>query len=147
MISRLRNLAVELRTPLKIREKLKKAGLRMAAILDQDTRDEAAHILCWNMSKEFINESVKLHNRGVQLTAPQWRQAQELKNILQKSHLVSKKLQLHDLTPGYFFCKMDKPAGDVFQVQDSIVAGEILKSMKKREAELLLSTTFLSLIY
>jgi hypothetical protein len=45
MISRIRNLAVEFRTPLKSSEKLKKAGLRMA-ILDQDTRDEAAHILC-----------------------------------------------------------------------------------------------------
>jgi hypothetical protein len=28
--------------------------------------------------KEFINESVKLYIKGVQLTAPQWRQAQEL---------------------------------------------------------------------
>jgi hypothetical protein len=42
---------------------------------------------------------------------------------------------------------MGRPAGDVFQVQDSIIAGEILKSMKKKEAELLLSTTFLSPIY
>jgi hypothetical protein len=42
---------------------------------------------------------------------------------------------------------MDRLAANVFLVQDSIIAGEILKSMKKKEAELLLMTTFLSLIY
>ncbi len=88
-----------------------------------------------------------LYNRGVQLTAPQWRQVQELKDLLQKSYLVTKKLQLDDLSPGYFWCKMDRLAANVFLVQDSIIAGEILKSMKKREAGLLLSTTFLSPIY
>ncbi len=54
----------------KINEKLMKAGLLMA-ILDQEIRDGAALILWWNVSKEFINESVELNIRGVQLTAPQ----------------------------------------------------------------------------
>jgi hypothetical protein len=62
-----------------------------------------------------------------------------------KSYLVTKKLQLDDLTPGYFYQKW-KGLRDVFQLHDSIIAGEILRSMKKREAELL-SPTFLAAIY
>jgi len=95
----------------------------------------AALILCWSVSWSSRSLSTSLWSfttGGIQLSAPQWRQAQELKNILQKSYLVTKKLQLHALTPDYFFSKMDRPARDVFQVHDSIIAGEILKSMKKR---------------
>jgi hypothetical protein len=145
MIARIRNLAVELRTP-KISEKVKKAGLRMA-VLDQETRWGSTYLMVERVLelKGFVNESVEIFNKNLQLTAPQWRQAQELKDLLQKSYLVTKKLQLDDLTPGYFFRKW-KGLRDVFQVHDSIIAGEILRSMKKREAELL-SPTFLAAIY
>jgi hypothetical protein len=67
-ISSIRNLAVELRTPPKISEKLMKAGLLMA-VLDQERRqDGAALILWWSVSKEFMNESVELITEGLSST-------------------------------------------------------------------------------
>jgi hypothetical protein len=41
----------------------------------------------------------------LQLSTAQWKQAQELRDMLKKSFEVTKKMQLDDLTPGYFFRK------------------------------------------
>ncbi len=62
--------------------------------------------------------------------------AQELKELLKKGFIVTKKLQLEDLTPGYFFRKWSGLM-DVLQVNGSIIAEKIEESMRKGEKELL----------
>jgi len=96
--------------------------------------------------KGFVNESVEVYNKNLQLTAPQWRQAQQLKDLLKKSFEVTKKLQLDDLTPGYFYRKWIG-LRNVFQVQGSLIAEDILSSMKMREGDLLNNPFFLAAVY
>ncbi len=55
--------------------------------------------------KTFINESVEISQKNLQLTTSQWKQAQKLRDMLRKSFEVTKKLQLDNLTPGYFYRK------------------------------------------
>jgi hypothetical protein len=80
--------------------------------------------------KAFVHESVEIYEKHLQLTAPQWRQAQDLKELLKKGYIVTKKLQLEDLTPGYFFRKWSG-LRDVLQVNSSIIAEKIVESMRK----------------
>jgi hypothetical protein len=96
--------------------------------------------------KAFVHESVEIYEKHLQLTAPQWRQAQDLKFLLKKGYLVTKKLQLEDLTPGYFFRKWTG-LRDFLQVNGSIIAEKIMESMKKREKELLGNSFFLAAVY
>jgi len=96
--------------------------------------------------KTFVNESEELYDKNVQLTAPQWRQAQELKDLLKKAYEVTKKLQYENLTTGYFYRKWSG-LRDVLQGNGSIIAETILKSMKKREKELLGNSFFLAAVY
>jgi hypothetical protein len=105
MIGKIRNLAVELRTP-KISEKIKKEGARMA-VVDQETRWGSTFVMIDRVVelKTFVNESVEIYQKNLQLTTSQWKQAQELRDMLSKSFEVTKKLQLDDLTPGYFYRK------------------------------------------
>jgi hypothetical protein len=65
MIARIRNLAVELRTP-KISEKVKKAGLQMA-VLDQETRWGSTYLMVEHVLelKGFVNESVEIFNKNL----------------------------------------------------------------------------------
>jgi len=93
--------------------------------------------------KAFVHESVEIYEKHLQLTAPQWRQAQDLKFLLKKGYLVTKKLQL---TPGYFFRKWTG-LRDFLQVNGSIIAEKIMESMKKREKELLGNSFFLAAVY
>jgi hypothetical protein len=82
--------------------------------------------------------------------APQWRQAQELKELLKKGFIVTKKLQMEDLTPGYFFRKRSGLRDVVqvnVQVNGSIIAEKIVESMRKREKELLGNSFFLAAVY
>ncbi len=76
MITRIRNLAIDLRTP-KISEKVKKAGLRKA-VLDQETRWGSTYLMVERVLelRGFVNEAVEIFNKNLQLTAQQWRQAQ-----------------------------------------------------------------------
>ena len=97
--------------------------------------------------KTFVHESVEIFEKHLHLTAPQWRQAQELKDeIMKKGFIVTKKLQLEDLTPGYFFRKWSG-LRNVLQVNGSIIAERIVESMKKREKELLGNSFFLAAVY
>ena len=96
--------------------------------------------------KAFVHESVEIYEKHLQLTAPQWRQAQDLKELLKKGFIVTKKLQLEDLTPGYFFRKWSG-LRDVLQVNGSIIAEKIVESMRKREKELLGNSFFLAAVY
>ena len=97
--------------------------------------------------KAFVHESVEIFEKHLHLTAPQWRQAQELKDeIMKKGFIVTKKLQLEDLTPGYFFRKWSG-LRNVLQVNGSIIAERIVESMKKREKELLGNSFFLAAVY
>jgi len=97
--------------------------------------------------KAFVHESVEIFEKHLHLTAPQWRQAQELKDeIMKKGFIVTKKLQLEDLTPGYFFRKWSG-LRNVLQVNGSLIAERIVESMKKREKELLGNSFFLAAVY
>ena len=97
--------------------------------------------------KTFVHESVEIFEKHLHLTAPQWRQAQELKDeIMKKGFIVTKKLQLEDLTPGYFFRKWSG-LRNVLQVNGSLIAERIVESMKKREKELLGNSFFLAAVY
>jgi hypothetical protein len=80
--------------------------------------------------KTFVHESVEIFEKHLHLTAPQWRQAQELKDLMKKGSIVTKKLQLEDLTPGYFFRKWSG-LRNVLQVNGSIIAERIVESMKR----------------
>jgi len=146
MIGKIRNIAVELRTP-KLSEKLKKSGGKVA-VLDQETRWGSTYLMVDRVldSKTFINDSLDIFKQGLQLTAPQWRQAQELRDMLKKSFTVTKKMQLDDLTPGYFYRKW---SGLRLLMEDhgGLIAREIFESMKKREQELLKNSLFLSAIF
>jgi hypothetical protein len=55
--------------------------------------------------KTFINKSLEICQKNLQLNTSQWKQAQELRDMLRKCFEVTKKLQLNDLTPGYFYRK------------------------------------------
>jgi hypothetical protein len=55
--------------------------------------------------KAFITESVEIYQKNLQLTAPEWKQLLELRDLLKKTFEISQKLQLDELTPGYFFQK------------------------------------------
>jgi hypothetical protein len=97
--------------------------------------------------KTFVHESVEIFEKHLHLTAPQWRQAQELKDeIMKKGFIVTKMLQLEDLTPGYFFRKWSG-LRNVLQVNGSLIAERIVESMKKREKELLGNSFFLAAVY
>lgn len=97
--------------------------------------------------KAFVHESVEIFEKHLHLTAPQWRQAQELKDeIMKKGFIVTKMLQLEDLTPGYFFRKWSG-LRNVLQVNGSLIAERIVESMKKREKELLGNSFFLAAVY
>jgi hypothetical protein len=105
LIGKLRSLAVELRTP-KISEKLRREGLRMA-VIDVETRWGSTYLMIDRVVelRAFISESVDIYQKNLQLSTAQWKQAQELRDMLKKSFEVTKKMQLDDLTPGYFFRK------------------------------------------
>lgn len=146
VIGKIRNIAVELRTP-KMSEKLKKDGGRVA-VLDQETRWGSTYLMVDRVLqvKAFINESVDIYQKNLQLTAPQWKQVQELRDMLKKSFNVTKMLQHEDLTPGYFYRKW---SGLRLLMEDhgGLIAREIFESMQKREQELLKNSLFLSAIF
>jgi len=48
----------------------------------------------WSLIKAFPKESVEVCEENLQLTAPQWKQVKELQDMLKKSYMVMKNLQL-----------------------------------------------------
>ncbi len=60
----------------------------------------------------------------------------ELRDLLRKAFEVTKKLQFADCTPGYFYKKWSG-LRIYYEVNGSLLATEIDKSMEKREPELL----------
>lgn len=146
LVGRIRQVAVELRTP-KLAEKLKKDG-QLMAVLDQETRWGSTFLMIDRvlLLKTFVNESVEIYQKGVQVSAPQWKQIQELRDMLKKSYEVTKKMQRDDLTPGYFYRKWSGLRA-VMQVHSGTIADIICASMKKREGELLNNSLFLAAIF
>jgi hypothetical protein len=86
--------------------------------------------------KSSVQELAGVGNKNLFLTNAQWEQAEELRDILQRAFEVTKKLQFDDITPGYFYKKWSG-LGLCYENNDSLLATEIAKSMKKREADLL----------
>ena len=70
LVSRIRHVAVELRTP-KLAEKLKKEG-KLLAVLDQETRWGSTFLMLDRvlLLKSFVNESVEIYQKGINITAP-----------------------------------------------------------------------------
>jgi hypothetical protein len=95
--------------------------------------------------KSTIDELGEVGNRKLQLTTSQWVQTQELRDMLYKCYLVTKKFQLEDLTPGYFFRKW---TGLVLVLEDhgGLIASEIVESMRRRETELFGNSVFLAAV-
>lgn len=145
LVRRIRHVAVELRTP-KLAEKLKKEG-KLMAVLDQ-TRWGSTFLMLDRvlLLKSFVNESVEIYQKGINITAPQWKQIQELRDMLKKSYEVTKKMQMEDLTPGYFYRKWSG-LQSMMEVHSGIIADIIFASMKKRESELMNNSLFVAAIY
>jgi len=95
--------------------------------------------------KKHIMELGDIGNVQLRLTTKQWEQAEELKNLLEKAFIVTKKLQLDDLTPGYFYRKWTG-LKLVLKHNGGMITQSILASMKKRETELLSNDVILAAI-
>jgi hypothetical protein len=137
--------ATEARNP-KINEIMKREN-KVGAVLDMETRWGSTFLMIDRMLRQrnTIDELGLVGNRKLQLTKSQWQQIQELRDMLYKCFLVTKKMQLEDLTPGYFFRKW---TGLVLVVEDhgGLIATKIMESMKRREAELFGSSVFLAAV-
>ncbi len=88
------------------------------------------------MGLHLLDGGAGFGNKNLFLTNAQWEQAEELRDILQRAIEVTKKLQFDDITPGYFYKKWSG-LRLCYENNDSLLATEIAKSMKKREADLL----------
>ena len=136
LLFRCRAVAKECLTP-KIHKHIKKE-LKISAVLDQDTRWGSTFVMLEKLIKlkpvileiEALGRNEKLH-----MTTSQWNQAQELKDMLQKSYTITKKMQLENLTVGYF---MRQWTGLKWMLEENggLIALEILSSMNRREREL-----------
>ena len=134
LVGKSRRVAKEARTPI-ISESIKaKSG--KAAIIDQDTRWGSTYLMIERVLelKPYIQEIGLLGNRECQMSDFEWRTLQELKDILNKPFVFTKKLQMEDLSGGYFFRKWKGiklfMASSNCQVKD-----DILDSMNRREPQ------------
>ncbi len=136
VIGRIRNVVKEGRTP-KINEFIL-AREKKVLVLDKDTRWGSIFLMVDRLIevKSSVQELAGVGNKNLFLTNAQWEQAEELRDILQRAFEVTKKLQFDDITPGYFYKKWSG-LGLCYENNDSLLATEIAKSMKKREADLL----------
>lgn len=144
LISKLRQVAVAARTP-KIDSIIKRRAGK-GAILDQTTR--------WGSTYLMIQRLVELRavledidNPSITLTEHQWSQAKEMSELLLMPYLTTKQLQAEELTGGQFLYEWKSL---IFKLskKGSLIADGIVKSMKKREAqmmenEILLAVTFI----
>ena len=136
VIGRIRNVVKEGRTP-KINEFIL-AREKKVLVLDMDTRWGSIYLMVDRLIevKSSVQELAGVGNKNLFLTNAQWEQAEELRDILQKAFEVTKKLQFDNITPGYFYKKWSG-LRLCYENNDSLLATEIAKSMKKREAGLL----------
>lgn len=146
LIGKIRAVATEARTP-KVSEYMKKE-MKLTAFLDQDTRWGSTYMMVDRILqlKPAIVELAGFGNRDLELSNIQWQQAQELRDMLELSFKVTKKMQLEDLTTGYFFRKW---TALVLQMENNggLIAQTICDSMRRREKELLNNTMVLSGVY
>jgi bifunctional polynucleotide phosphatase/kinase len=136
VIGRIRNVVKEGRTP-KINEYILDREKKVL-VLDMDTRWGSIYLMVDRLIevKSTVQELAAIGNKNLFLTNAQWEQAEELRDILQRAFEVTKKLQFDDITPGYFYKKWSG-LRLCYENNDSLLATEIAKSMKKREAGLL----------
>jgi hypothetical protein len=136
VIGRIRNVVKEGRTP-KINEYILDREKKVL-VLDMDTRWGSIYMMVDRLIevKSSVQELAGVGNKNMFLTNAQWEQAEELRDILQRAFEVTKKLQFDDITPGYFYKKWSG-LRLCYENNDSLLATEIAKAMKKREADLL----------
>jgi bifunctional polynucleotide phosphatase/kinase len=136
VIGRIRNVVKEGRTP-KINEYILTREKKVL-VLDMDTRWGSIYMMVDRLIevKSSVQELAGIGNKNLFLTNAQWEQAEELRDILQKAFEVTKKLQFDNITPGYFYKKWSG-LRLCYENNDSLLATEIAKAMKKREADLL----------
>jgi bifunctional polynucleotide phosphatase/kinase len=136
VIGRIRNVVKEGRTP-KINEYILDREKKVL-VLDMDTRWGSIYLMVDRLIevKSTVQGLAAIGNKNLFLTNAQWEQAEELRDILQRAFEVTKKLQFDDITPGYFYKKWSG-LRLCYENNDSLLATEIAKSMKKREADLL----------
>jgi len=136
VIGRIRNVVKEGRTP-KINEYILEREKKVL-VLDMDTRWGSIYLMVDRLIevKSTVQGLAAIGNKNLFLTNAQWEQAEELRDILQRAFEVTKKLQFDDITPGYFYKKWSG-LRLCYENNDSLLATEIAKSMKKREAGLL----------
>jgi hypothetical protein len=90
-------------------------------------------IHCLIQLRPTIKEMAVCGNELLSMSKQQWKQAVELKGLLQEAFEVTKKLQFADCASGYFYrkwtglCLYDEANG-------SLLASKIAKSMGKKEA-------------
>ena len=145
VIGRIRNVVKEGRTP-KISEIIKKRTKKFL-LLDMDTRWGSTFMMLDRLIelKAAVQEIGNCGNRAMVMTDSQWKEAEQLRDLLQKAFEVTKKLQYADITPGYFYRKW---SGLQLFYNDygSLLAKEIAKSMKKGETDLLNSGLLLAAV-
>lgn len=134
-IGRIRNVAIEARTP-KISEIIRK-HTKKVVLLDMETRWGSIFTMVERVIelRPTIEEIADCGNQKLSLTAHQWEQAVELRDLLQKAFEVTKKVQYADCSPGYFYRKWSG-LRLYYENNGSILATEIAKSMEKRESDL-----------
>jgi hypothetical protein len=136
IIGRIRNIVKEARNS-KLSEIIKKRTKKVV-LLDMDTRWGSTFMMLERLIelRPTIEEMADCGNQLLFMSPQQWEQAIELRDLLRKAYDMTKKLQFADCTPGYFYRKWTG-LRIFYEVNGSLLATEIAKSMEKRESELL----------
>ena len=144
-IGRIRNVAIEARTP-KISEIIRK-HTKKVVLLDMETRWGSIFTMVERVIelRPTIEEIADCGNQKLSLTAHQWEQDVELRDLLQKAFEVTKKVQYADCSPGYFYRKWSG-LRLYYENNGSILATEIAKSMEKRESDLCSNNLFFAAV-
>ncbi len=85
-------------------------------------------------------------NEKLQMSSYQWAQAKELADMLEKSYIVSKKMQLEDLTAGYFLRQWTGLKW-VLEENGGLIARDILAAMNRREKTLFENPVILAAVF
>ena len=122
---------------------------KVAAVLDQETSWMSTYLMIDRLLQlsATIDKLGQIGNSKLQLTSQQWRQAEELRDLLYQSYSLTKKLQMEEVTAGCFFRRWTGLGLRLEQREDSIMATEIVNSMKRREADLFENPIMLAAIY
>ena len=114
----------------KINEILKRR-VGKGVVIDQETRWGSTYLMIQRLL-EIKDSLVDMAHPDISMTESQWKQVEELETLLRLLYLVTKKLQVADLTPGLFY-KQWKGLIFTLSKADCMIADAIKSSMMHRE--------------